>query len=483
MSNLLPRIPSLSELLESPPLKSLVNRASHNVVVSTARKFLEELRTQVQTATANVRVPAPAELAQRIADWISVEGPSALVPVINATGVVLADELGRAPLAEEALEAIAAVSRGSVNLEINLATGQPVSRGAAVEAHLTRLSGAEAAVVVNNNTGAMLIALAALSAGREVIVSRGQLAETADGCRLVEIMTASGAVLREVGATNRTRLEDYAAAISPVTAALLRVERSGYEIVGEVEEPTLAELVVLGRKHNLPVIDNVDTGAVLDFSAYGVRGQSQVADSVRAGADLVLFSGDRLLGGPQCGLIVGRRRLVQTIGRHPLYRALHVDKIRLAALAATLRLFADLELAERAVPVITLLATPLENLRQRAERMAPQLAAAGVANVEVLEGQARVFGNSLVGQMVPTICLALAPHSGTAEQLAARLRGGTLPVIGRVEGERVVLDLRSVPPRDDLALVAAIEALRPPAGQTDAPTGEAARAEHLADEN
>jgi L-seryl-tRNA(Ser) seleniumtransferase len=466
MNNMLRNIPSVSELLESPPLKSLVDRVSRNVVVTGVRQFLDDMRTQVQTAAANVRVPAPAELAQRIADWIAADQQPSLVPVINATGIILHTGLGRAPLADEAVQMISAVAQGYCNLEIDLESGERSQRVAAVEGLLTRLTGAEAATVVNNNAAATLITLAALARGREVIVSRGQLIEIGGSFRLPEVMSASGATLREVGTTNKTRIDDYASAIGEDTAALLRVHTSNYAVVGFTEQPSLAELVLLGRMRNLPVIDDIGSGAIVDLARFGVGGEPIASESVRAGADLVLFSGDKLLGGPQCGIIVGRKSLIQTIMRHPLMRAVRVDKLTLAALAATLRLYQNMEVAERCIPLLSLLSTPLENLRQRAERLAPQISAAGVAVVEIAPGQTFVGGGSLPNQALPTICLALSPLEGSVESLAASLRAGTPAVIGRIHDGKLLLDLRSVPPREDIQLVAAIEALRVPANIT-----------------
>jgi len=468
MSNVLRNIPSVSELLESPPLKSLVNRISRNVVVTGVRQFLDDMRTQVQTAAASVHVPAPAELAQRIADWIATDQRPSLVPVINATGIVLHTGLGRAPLAEEAIQAMCAVARGYASVEIDLASGDRSHRVDAVEPLLTQLTGAESAAVVNNNAAATLISLSALARGKEVIVSRGQLIEIGGSFRLPEVMCASGATLREVGTTNKTRIGDYQDAIGECTAALMRVHTSNYAVVGFAEQPSLADLVALGRKHNLPVIDDIGSGALVDLAKYGVKDEPLASESIRAGADLVLFSGDKLLGGPQCGIIVGNRSLIQKITDQPLMRALRVDKLTLAALAATLRLYQDEELAERSVPLLSLIATPLENLRQRAERLAPQLAATQIASAEVLPGQTYVGGGSLPNQALPTMCIALFPHSGSVDQLAATLRRGTPPVVGRIQDGRLLLDLRSVQPRDDIHLVAAVEAIRPPAGQAAA---------------
>jgi L-seryl-tRNA(Ser) seleniumtransferase len=470
MSNVLRNIPSVSELLESPPLKSLVNRVNRNVVVTGVRRFLDDMRTQVQSAAANVHVPAPSELAQRIADWIATDQRTSLVPVVNATGIILHTGLGRAPLAAEAIEMMAAIARGYASLEIDLASGERSRRASAVDSLLTRLTGAEAAAVVNNNAGATLVTLAALARGREVIVSRGQLIEIGGSYRLPEIMAASGAILREVGTTNKTRIGDYASAVRPDTAALMRVHTSNYAVVGFTEETPLADLEALARKHDLPVIDDIGSGALVDLAPYGVHGEPVASESIRVGADLVLFSGDKLLGGPQCGVIVGRRVLVEKIMEHPLTRALRVDKLTLAALAATLRLYQDSEMAERAVPLLSLLSTPLENLRQRAERLAPQLAAAGVANVEIIPGQAYVGGGSLPNQALPTMCLALAPRWGTVDALASALRTGSPAVVGRIHDGKLLLDLRSVQPREDVQLVAAVEALRRASDQPASPS-------------
>ena len=469
MAKLLRNLPSMSELLESPQLKSLMNRVSQSEVVARARRALDELSSQVQSAAANVHVPAPAELAQKIADWIAVDGATAIVPVINATGVVVPELLGRAPLAEEAIEALARASRGYANVDFDLATGEQRGRTAHLARNLAQLTGAEAATVVNNQAAAITITLATLARGREVLVSRGQLGESASGERLASLVAASGAVLREVGAANRTRGDDFSSSLTDRTAAIVYAAAADYEVGGLREQPTLAEVVGIGRRHNVPVIDVSASGALIDFYRYGLRGQSLVSESMRSGAALVLFSGDKLLGGPECGIIAGRRNLIEALEGHDLYRAVQVDKLRLAALSATLRLLADTDLAERTIPLVSFLSTSVENLRQRAGRIAPQVVATGIADVAVLEGSSYVLGSPLEDQKLPTVVLALAPKTGTAQQLAARLRCGATPVISRVEADRVLLDLRSVPPRDDMALVAAFEALREPISRS-APT-------------
>ena len=355
MPNPLRNIPSVNELLDSPPLRKLVDRASHSVVVSGVRDFLDNLRTEVQTAASEIKLPTASELAERIAEWIVDEDRPTLRPTINATGILLHTGLGRAPLAEPAITAIADVARDYASVELDLATGNRSSRCAAVEPLLQKIAGCEAATVVNNNAGATLITLAALAGGQEVIVSRGQLVEIGGSYRLPDVMKTSGAELHEVGTTNKTRIGDYEEAIGDETAALLHVHTSNYVIQGFSEETPLSELIALAKKRNVLAIDDIGSGALWDFSRYGVAGEPRPQDSIRAGADVVLFSGDKLLGGPQCGIILGKRDLIQKINKHPLARALRVDKITLAALAATLRLYQDPEQAEQTIPLLMLL--------------------------------------------------------------------------------------------------------------------------------
>ena len=466
MAGVLGNLPSVSELLESPPLKSLVNRVNRSVVVSRARRFLDDMRTQVQTAAAGVHVPAPAELAQRIADWIATEQEPLVAPVINATGILLHPQLGGPPLADDAVQAMVVAARGFANIELELSSGERRHREQPAETLLTRLTGAEAATVVNSSAAATLITLASLASEREVVVARGQVAESGDGFRLPQIAMASGAYLRDVGTVNKTRLGDYQSAITPQTGIVMRVHTSDCATVGSKEDVSLAEIVTLARRGNISVVDDLGDGSLMDLSRYGIVDERIAADSVRAGADLVLLRGDGLLGGPPCGIIVGKRGHIEAITGHPRFRAVRVDKLRLAALAATLRLYQDLELAERSVPLLTLLSTPLENLRLRGERLAAQITASGVAIVEVMATQTFVSDARLPNHALPTIRLVLTPREGSAEQLAADLRTGTPAVVGRVCEGKLLLDLRSVPPSEDIGLISALEAQRPtPAAQ------------------
>ncbi|MCL6504195.1 MAG: L-seryl-tRNA(Sec) selenium transferase [Pirellulales bacterium] len=461
MNNPLRNLPSVNELLESPVLKALVNRVSHNVVVNRARSLLDDLRHEIQ-ARAEIRVPSVAELAERIASRVLAADEPALRPVINATGILLHTGLGRAPLAEAAVSALAEAAANYASVELDLPSGERSQRVAAVRSLWQELTGAEAVAVVNNCAGATLITLAALAQGREVIVSRGQLIEIGGSFRLPEVMAASGAVLREVGTTNKTRLADYEQAICDRTAALLLVHPSNYVVAGFTESVELRPLVELGRKHRLPVIHDVGSGALIDLAQFGLHGEPLPAQSLRHGADLVLFSGDKLLGGPQCGVILGRAALVGQIAKHPLARALRVDKLTLAALAATLRLYRDPAVACRSIPLLQLLSTPLQNLQLRAERLAAQIAAMPtVASAQAVQDTAYLGGGSVPTQQLATWCVAIEPQDGGVDRLAARLRTGTPAIVGRIRDGRLLLDLRSVFPRQDQELVNALERLHP----------------------
>jgi L-seryl-tRNA(Ser) seleniumtransferase len=457
-SNVLRNLPSVNDLIESPPLRRLRDTLSHGVVVGGVRTFLDNVRRDVQSAAAEVRLPDVGDLAERIAQWILRQEDSPLRPAVNATGVLLHTGLGRAPLAQTAVDAIAAVAGGYATVEVDPLTGERSQRTVAVERLLQQLTGAEASLVVNNNAGATLLALAGLAAGKEVIVSRGQLIEIGGSYRLPEVFTASGCVLREVGTTNKTRLSDYEAAIGPDTAAVLRVHTSNYVIAGFAEQPQLAELVELARARNLPLIDDIGSGALFDFAEFGLTGEPVASESVRTGADVVLFSGDKLLGGPQCGIVIGRKALIDRMRNHPLTRALRVDKITLAALAATLRLHRDPDKARQEVPLLSLLATSVENLRNRAERLAPQMAAApAIAAAEVVADHTFLGGGSVPTQEIPTVCIALTPAARSVDDLHTALRAGQPSVFGRIQKDRLLLDLRSVLPSQDRMLVEAVE--------------------------
>jgi len=441
-------------------LGKLVDRINRNVVVSTVRTVLDEVRNEVQTVASEKTLPSVAELAERVARRIAENEVPPLRSVINATGILLHTGLGRAPLAEEAIEEMCEVTRNYASVELDLTSGQRSQRVAAVESLLVELTGAEAACVVNNNAGATMLVLAALARDKEVVVSRGQLIEIGGSFRLPDVMAASGAVLKEVGTTNRTRLSDYETAIGENTGALMLVHPSNYVVTGFSESVKIEELVTVGEKHEVPVIDDIGSGALLDFSRFGFSGEPVAGQSIKAGADIVMFSGDKLLGGPQCGIILGRQPLIDRISKHPIARAMRVGKLTLSALAATLRLYRHPEEALRSIPLLHLLSTSAENLRNRAQRLAPRIAAATAVEVaEVVEDVTYLGGGSVPDQKLSTWCIAVKPAGMSISRLAAVLRCGKTPVVGRVKNDQLLLDLRGVLPRQDMQLVEAVEAV------------------------
>jgi L-seryl-tRNA(Ser) seleniumtransferase len=454
--NPLRSLPAVARLLEAPALVQARERHSHALIAAAARDEIERLRGLLaagETPSLDLDL-----IAARIAAGLDVSLQPLFRPVINATGVVLHTNLGRSPLHEEAARAAYEAARGYLNLELDLATGKRSSRQDPIRATLCSLTGAEAATAVNNCAAATVIVLRTIAAGQEVVVSRGQLIEIGGGFRIPEIMAVSGAVLREVGATNITRASDYEQAIGPNTAALMRVHTSNYRIRGFTRAVELSELVELGRKHRLTVVDDAGSGQAIDLTPFGLPGEPLVSSSIRAGADLVLFSADKLLGGPQAGLIVGRAELIQRIERDPLMRAFRLDKMTLAALEATLRLYRDPAWAIRVIPTLRMLTTPLAELRDRAERFAGRLRLLSPdVRAEVKDDVAYVGGGSLPDVAAPTVVIALAIGSMSEGDLATRLREGQPAVVGRTNEGALLLDLRTVFERQEDELLAAIE--------------------------
>ena len=453
-SNPFRNLPSVNQLLENPRLKALVDHANHNKVVTNVRTFLDQMRSQIAQAAEDVPIPSPQELADRIASWITKEDRPTLRPVVNATGVILHTGLGRAPMAEEAMQEVAKMATGYASLEVELDNGKRSQRDLSVRQLLCELTGAASATVVNNNAAATMLALTGMAKGAEVIVSRGQLVEIGGSFRLPDVMTCAGAILREVGTTNKTRLSDYEQAINENTGAILRVHPSNYRVVGFTDSVDLPDLVALGKRNNLPVIDDVGSGALIDFAQFGLHDEPLVSQSVKEGADIVLFSGDKLVGGPQCGILVGSTHWVDTLRRNPMTRAMRVDKMTLAGLAATLRLYRDPKQAAQSIPLLRMLSAPLDNLRLRAERLAPQIGeSVRISNAEVVEGQSTLGGGTLPSQFLPSWCVALTPKDRSVDQLAHEMRMGATAVFGRIYNERLFLDLRTVDPKHDIDVV------------------------------
>ena len=449
------RLPSVHDVLETAPLREQPHDRA--LVVAAVRQELAEWRRRLargETVDGAVTAEAVAESALR---RLAHELRPALRPVINATGIVLHTNLGRAPVAEEAARAAYEAARGYLNLELDLDTGKRSSRQNAVRSWLCRLTGAESATAVNNNAAATVIALRALCQGKEVIVSRGQLIEIGGSFRIPEIMAVSGAVLREVGTTNITRLADFERAIGPSTAALMQVHTSNYRVAGFTKSVPLPDLVALGQKHALAVIDDIGSGALLDFGRFGLTGEPVASASVAAGADLVLFSGDKLLGGPQAGILAGKKAHIQRIEKDPLMRAFRLDKMTLAALEATLRLYLDPARALAAVPVLRLLGTAPAELHARAEALAGRLRALDTLSaVQVAQDVAYVGGGSLPEEELPSWVIAVAARDRRDAGLAQRLRTGDPAVVCRLRAGQVVLDVRTVLPFQEDALVDAV---------------------------
>jgi L-seryl-tRNA(Ser) seleniumtransferase len=429
---------------------------------SLPRQLLRDaVRAELDAAREALREGGQAEaielsaLVGRVGERLDSALRPSLRPVINATGVIIQTNLGRAPLSAAALAAMARVGAGYSNLEYDLGQGERGSRSVHLEGLLARLSGAEAALAMNNNAAALYLALSALAAGREVVVSRGQAVEIGGGFRIPDVLRQSGATLVEVGTTNRTYASDYADAITANTALLLRVHNSNFRLAGFVHETSLGDMVAVGLARGVPVLDDLGSGTLLPTAAYGLAPEPTVQESVAAGAGLVSFSGDKLLGGPQAGLIVGRRELVDRLRRHPLARALRVDKTTIAGLEATLRSY----LAGRAqeeLPVWRMIAAPLETLRARAEALTARLRSGG-RDAEPIACQSTIGGGSLPGETQASAGVALRGAEGGADMLAAALRAGEPAVVARIADGRVIVDLRTVLPDEDMALATAIE--------------------------
>lgn len=447
------QLPAVAKLLDHPTLAEARDRHPHEAVASAVRAELDHLRGRL---AAGDTIVEPDVIAGRVVARLDLEALPRLRPVVNATGIVLHTNLGRAPLHEDAAQAAYDAGRGYLNLELDLAAGKRGSRQDAIRDGIRHITGAEAATAVNNCAAATVIVLRAVAAGKEVVVSRGQLIEIGGGFRIPEIMAVSGAVLREVGTTNITRLADYERAIGPNTAALMWVHTSNYRVRGFTKSVELSQLVELGRKHNLVIIDDAGSGQAVDLAPFGLPGEPLVSAGIAAGADLVLFSGDKLLGGPQAGIIAGHKDLIERIERDPLMRAFRLDKMTLAALEATLRLYRDPARAERELPVLRMLTTPLAELRARAEAFAVRLRAVpGVASAVVREDVAYVGGGSLPDVALPTAVITVTAEGRSEAELATRLRAGTPAVVGRVQDGALRLDLRTVFDRqeDELAEV------------------------------
>ncbi len=440
-------LPSVDRVLSDQRIQKLMDDYSRQAVLDLVRAQLDEARRAISRGAGAPDLDEVVEAVERRAAAQWHPWPS---PVINATGVILHTNLGRAPLSREAVEAVQRAALGYSDLELDLDSGKRGSRQAYVSRLLCQVTGAEAALVVNNNASAVLLGLAAIASGKEVIVSRGEAVEIGGGFRIPDVLRQSGATLVEVGTTNRTYAHDFEQAITQRTGAILSVHASNFKVLGFTHSPEIGELVELGRKHSIPVLHDLGSGCLLDTTRFGLAREPLPQDSIRAGVGLGFFSGDKLLGGPQAGIIVGRKELVSVVSRHPLARAVRIDKLSMAALSATLLHYIRGEATEK-VPIWRMLSMSADEVRSRASAWA----AAMGGRASVVPGSSTIGGGSLPGETLPTWLVGLdtAGIEGGAEALARRLRQGTPPVIGRIEDERVLLDPRTVLPEDEPALL------------------------------
>jgi L-seryl-tRNA(Ser) seleniumtransferase len=444
-------LPAVERVLNSPQVAAFCAQFGRTTVTNWVRQILSEMRNGHSDQVAADAAEVEGRVVERVSEAAQNAASQRLCKVINGTGIVIHTNLGRAPLAPAAIEAMNAAA-ACTNLEVDMSTGQRGRRGAAVEALCQEVTGAEAALIVNNCAAATFLVLQTLAAGKRVVISRGQLIEIGGSFRLPDVFRQAGVQLQEVGTTNRTRLADYAATIGPETAALMRVHPSNYRISGFCESVTIAELAKLGKSHQLPVIDDVGSGCLYNLSRFGLSDEPVVSESLRAGADVVLFSGDKLLGGPQCGVIVGRADIVSKLRSNPLSRALRVDKLIFAALQATL----EIHRAGRAfeeIPVLRQLSLPADEIRNRAEqlveRLSGQLSSSNVVSVDPVSSAPG--GGALPEMSIPSWAVAIS--SANADQTARQLRMGKPAVFGRVQEGRVLIDLRTVLPEDDQSVM------------------------------
>ena len=436
------KIPSVDQLTVSPAGEALAREYGREPLVDAVREQVESVRARLKAgAEASVE---PADVLAGALERLKAKRAPKLARAINATGVILHTGLGRAVLPAAALEAVASQQRGYSLLEVDRASGERSIRETHVVDLLQKLTGAEAATVVNNNAGATLIALATLARGKEVIVSRGQLVEIGGSLRIPDVMEQSGCKLVDVGTTNKTYISDYEKKVGPATGLLLRVHTSNFRIVGFTASPTLEELIALGRRHNLPVMDDLGSGSLVDMARFGIQGEPGVADSVKAGADVITFSGDKLLGGPQAGILLGSKKWMSAVRKNPLFRALRVDKLTLTALEATLKLYFDPDRLYREVPTLAMLGMAPEEIERRALELASKLKPLAGVSVEILDDSSEVGGGSVPAYALPTKVVALRFKKLSLEAAAAALRTGEPCIFARVQRDRVLFDVRTL---------------------------------------
>ena len=443
------KLPSVEKVLSSPEIAQAIERYSHPVVTATVRDIIDKIREHV---TKGTQIPPFEAIIEMVRYHLTVEWPGFLEPVINATGIILHTNLGRAPLSAAAVDSLSKLLGGYYALELDLATGERGVRAQSMEKLLQVATGAESVLVVNNNAAAVLLVLSTLAKGKEVIVSRGELVQIGGGFRVPEVMAASGANLREVGTTNQTFIRDFESAVSDQTAMLLVVHRSNFAIRGFTHDVTLAELKELATQFDVPLVYDLGSGAVVDTSVFGMTHEPTISEALNSGADIVCVSGDKLFGGPQCGIILGKKLYIDRMRKNPLLRALRIDKYAAIALSATVLQYLKNQASE--LPVYRMMGETIENLTRRGKAVVEKLVAAGFS-AEVTTGESLAGGGSLPDETMPT-CLVVISVKGSLDDFCRRLRLGSPPVLGRAQEGKFVIDLRTVFPHQDEELLKAI---------------------------
>ncbi len=465
-NDILRRIPKMDELLQDGGLELHFAAAGRTVVTEAARTVIDRLRQEILSLDSSeldhfdIEQLNIGSIARRVMAQVEDDEANHLIPVINATGTILHTNLGRAPLCKEAVENVAAVSRGYSNLEYDLVAGGRGSRHNIVSELICELTGAEDAMLVNNNAAATMIVLSAMAEGQEVIVSRGELVEIGGAFRIPDIMEQSGAKLHEIGTTNKTKPSDYENAIDEErTAALMKVHTSNYRIMGFTQDTSLEELVEIGRKHDLPVVFDMGNGLMVDLSAYGLD-EPNVPASLASGIDVILFSGDKLLGGPQGGIIAGRKKYIEKMKKHPLARALRVDKMTFAAMEETLKKYRDTEKALRDIPILHMITEPADSMQTRAYRLTEQIQEKNPAfHTEVVPVQDQIGGGSAPMVYLPGFAVAVTSDAMSTQKLETALRGSSLPIVARIHDDRLLLCVRTIAESDVEIIAQAFTAL------------------------
>jgi L-seryl-tRNA(Ser) seleniumtransferase len=448
------KIPSIEEILESIELQEYIHKLSHQTVAETAREVVSSLRKKLMKKDKDEI--SSKTIIKEIENILSHQEKLFIKPVINGTGVILHTNFGRAPLGEELLNHIQKISKNYSNLEYDLKLGQRGERTSFLEKLICKLTQAEGSLVVNNNAAAVLLILTGLAKGKEVVVSRGELVQIGGGFKIPEIMAQSGAILREVGTTNRAAISDYSQAINENTALLLKVHFSNFKMIGFTEEVNLNELVKLGKENDIPVIQDLGSGALLPTEEFGLAHEPTAQDAINAGVDLVSFSGDKLLGGPQSGIILGKKKWIEILRKHPMYRALRVDKIVIAGLENLILTYLKKEATEK-TPAWKMINTSPDELKSRANKLKMKLEENNI-EVFVSESKSTVGGGSLPGETLPTFVISFQSEI-TPDQLSEKFRNLSTPIIGRIENDRFTLDLRTIFPHQDENLFDSIKSV------------------------